>query len=491
MSGPTSPDSSLAAFPELHPVDLGRLPTNRRQRIGRMARIVGVALRHVVPVLCTTTSKRPEQRATKLGRALRTVVDELGVTFVKLGQLLASSPSLAGQHLSDAMRGVLDDGRPVPPTEVRRIIESDLGRAVDEVFAEFSWVPFAAASLAVVHRGRLHDGTDVAVKVLRPAAAELVATDLGLVQPFARRMARWFPVAMLPSIPQALEGLATQLTEELDLRNEARVMDWYRQVLEVMDAKAVLVPGPVWTACGPNVLTMEFVEGSTIDDLASLSEDAVDTTAAIQTVVESWFATTLCTGVFHGDMHAGNLLVTPEGRVALLDWGIVGRLPDASRLFFRRSIEGALGDESAWPDVVEHMRSFLDDEVMALAGFTPSDLEQMVRAQTLMIMTSPFRDIDLMLLAPPTQSTLPGEERPSLSLWGWLQLARQERRRLKALNMTDVVQAPPHGEILLIKQLVFFERYGKMFLADRPLIFDPEVYRSLLALPDLRGAAPA
>jgi hypothetical protein len=134
------------------------------------------------------------------------------------------------------------------------------------------------------------------------------------------------------------------------------------------------------------------------------------------------------------------------------------------------------------------MRTFVDDDVLAAAGITPADLEQVIRAQTLMIMTSPFSEIDLMMLAPPTQSSLPGEERTSLSLLGWLKLARQERKKLRQLGLVGAAQAPPHSELLLIKQLIFFERYGKLFLADRPLIFDPELYRSLLALPDLRGA---
>ncbi|HEY1831864.1 MAG TPA: AarF/ABC1/UbiB kinase family protein [Acidimicrobiales bacterium] len=487
MSEPVSA-ASLSSFPDLHTVDLDGVSASVIERSKRLAQITVVALRYLVPAVLTTSSRNPEQRATRLGGALRKVVDALGVTFVKLGQLLASSPSLAGEHLSNAMRGVLDDGRPVPTDAVRRTIEADLGCRIDEIFSELAPQPFAAASLAVVHRGRLRDGTDVAVKVLRPGAATVVATDLGLIQPMARWLAGWLPVGMVPAIPQLLDGLATQLTEELDLRNEAHVMDWYRQVLGLMGATEVIVPEPMWSACGPNVLTMEFVEGSTIDDLASLSDQAVDTTRAIQTVLESWFATTLCTGVFHGDMHAGNLLVTAEGRVALLDWGIVGRLPEASRVFFRRSIEGALGDESAWPDVVAHMRTFIDDDVLTAAGITLADLEQVIRAQTLMIMTSPFSEIDLMMLAPPTQSSLPGQERTSLSLVGWLKLARQERRKLRQMGLVGAAQAPPHSELLLIKQLIFFERYGKLFLADRPLIFDPELYRSLLALPDLRGS---
>src|SRR3954467_485086 len=114
---------------------------------------------------------------------------------------------------------------------------------------------------------------------------------------------------------------------------------------------------------------MELVEGAKIDDLERLAECDIATRASIQALIESWFALALCTGVFHGDMHAGNLLLRPDGTVVLLDWGIVGRLPESSRRFFRRSLEGALGDETAWPDVRDHFLESIDPEALVAVGF--------------------------------------------------------------------------------------------------------------------------
>jgi len=228
---------------------------------------------------------------------------------------------------------------------------------------------------------------------------------------------------------------------------------------------------------------MELVVGAKIDDLTRLVEGDIDTRSSIQALIESWFALTLCTGVFHGDMHAGNLLLTASGEVVLLDWGIVGRLPAASQTFFRRSLEGALGDESAWLDVRNHLLSTMPGDVLPAMGITPDDFLQMVRAQTLMIMTAPFSELNLMMLTP--SASIPGDqpvELPSSPL-GWLRMVRAERKKAKAGQQVGTVQpSPPRGEMLLIKQLVFFERYGKLFLGDEPLIYDPEVYRSLLAM---------
>jgi aarF domain-containing kinase len=457
-------------------VDVDRLTSLRR-----LGRITAVVWRRLVPVIVTNVLVRDaERRRARFGRALALAVTDLGVTFVKLGQLLASSPSIAGQTLADAMRGVLDDGPSIPFHQVRAIVEDDLGRSLTSVFSSIDEEPFAAASLAVVHRATLLDGTPVAVKVLRPASATLVATDLSLVRPFVRWLARNVPVGVLPAVPDTIEGLAEQLAEELDLRNEARAMRWFEEMIDLLGTEGVAVPATVAAASGPRVLTMAYVDGAKIDDLAALAAGDIDARQAVKALIESWFALALCTGVFHGDMHAGNLLLTPTGEVVLLDWGIVGRLPAPSLSFFRRSLEGALGDESAWPEVRDHLMSTMPADVLATMGLTPDVFLQIVRAQTLMIMTAPFSELDLMMLAP--GASLPGVEPVELPTTsrGWVRFVREERRKAKASGLA-LQPSPPRGEMLLIKQLVFFERYGKLFLGDEPLIYDPDVYRTLLA----------
>jgi tRNA A-37 threonylcarbamoyl transferase component Bud32 len=323
--------------------------------------------------------------------------------------------------------------------------------------------------------------------VLRPASATIVASDLSLVRPFVGWVARQVPMGMLPAVPEVIDGLAEQLAEELDLRNEARAMQWFESMVDVVGANGVRVPSTMPSASGPRVLTMELVEGTKIDDLAALASADVDTRSSIQALIESWFALALCTGVFHGDMHAGNLLLTPDGGVVLLDWGIVGRLPAPSLKFFRRSLEGSLGDESAWTDVCDHLMGTMSTEVLELVGITPEAFRQMVRAQTMMIMTAPFSELDLMRLAP-SATNLPTPDDAAIKLptskAGHLRMLRDERRKakeLRASGITAEMSSPPRGEMLLIKQLVFFERYGKMFLGDEPLIYDPDVYRRLLA----------
>jgi len=468
---------------DIVPVDLSTVaPVRRSASLRRLLQLSAVVMHRVLLVIVTNRFVRDrDRRKARLGRSLAIAVAELGVTFVKIGQLLASSPSIAGKTLSDAMRVVLDDGPSIPFEDVRRIVERDLGRRMEDVFADFEPQPFAAASLAVVHRATLVDGTPVAVKVLRPDSATIVATDLSLVRPFVRWLARQVPIGMLPALPDAIDGLAEQLAEELDLRNEARVMRWFDEMVGIIGAKKVRVPATIAAASGPSVLTMELVEGAKIDDLTGLATGDIDARSAVKALIESWFALTLCTGVFHGDMHAGNLLIAPDGDVVLLDWGIVGRLPGPSLRFFRRSLEGSLGDETAWPEVRDHLLSTMPPSALDSLGIGPDAFLQIVRTQTMMIMTAPFRELDLMMLTP--MASLPAEAQAELpdSPRDWIRVVRAERKKLKSGELPAPQDSAPRGELLLVKQLVFFERYGKLFLDDEPLLYDTDVYRALLA----------
>lgn len=456
--------------------------TSTLQATRRAGKVAYSFARNFGTVPLRVARNRKLDRGELLGRRLRHTTEDLGTTFVKLGQVLASSPSIAGETLSHALRGLLDNGPAIPMDDIKHIVERDTGKAFHEVFGSFNPKPHAAASLAVVHKATLVDGTPVAVKLLRPHTDRIVAEDFAVLRPLVGFLARQIPVGIVTTLPPTVDGLVEQLGEELDLRNEARSMEWFRGMVEVIDAKGVIVPRHFPDASGRRVLTMEFIDGRPVDDLSSLADFGFDAKEAVQNLLHAWFAVTLCTGTFHGDMHAGNLLFTDKGEVVILDWGIVGRLDKASRKFLRSAIEAAMGDEAKWDDVRNHIMPSIGAQVIQMTGLTEDQIFGMIKGQIEMIMTEPFSNLNLMALMP-TIPQIEGVEVPMPTTpLGWVKFIRTERRRIKRFP-GDLPVVPDRGEMLMVKQLLYFERYGKMYLGDQPLIWDPEVYKTLLALP--------
>ena len=281
--------------------------------------------------------------------------ETLGGTFSKFGQLVGSAPGLFGDDVAAEFRGFLDAGAPVPFPLVRETVEAELGGSIGDLFATFDATPVAAASLAVVHRATLADGTPVAVKVLRPGIEECIATDLAVMRPLFRFIGRQVAVGIAGTLPGLVDGLSQQIAEEVDLRNEARALRWFADVLDLLDVKIVQVPAVIDDRSARRVLTMEFLDGVPVDDAEGIAAFDVDAGPLLQECLKVWFAATLCTGVFHGDIHAGNVFVRADGTIALFDWGIVGRFDESTQRFFRRCVEGALGDESAWLEVGDHI----------------------------------------------------------------------------------------------------------------------------------------
>jgi ubiquinone biosynthesis protein len=459
------------------------LPTPSRQAVA--ARFTSALLsvgRHLGPL--ARRSRRTSASAANghaTAHALRLVFDDLAATFTKFGQLIGSSPGLFGDEVAGEFRACLDAGPPVPFAQVRAALESELGRPLDEVFASFEPTPLAAASIAVVHRAQLLDGRSVAVKVLRPGIESVVATDIAVMRPLFMVLARQVALGLTPALPGLVDGLAIQIAEELDLTNEVRSLHHFRAVVDRLDLPLLHLPEPIDELSSRRVLTMEFLDAIAIDDVAGAEAMGIDPRPLLQQAIQLWFATSLCDGVFHGDIHAGNLLVTREGRLGLVDWGIVGRLDDETHRFFRRMIEGCLGDESAWPDVRAAFLKAYGPGLQHDLGMSDEQMVAFIRTTILALMTSPLAEVDLrMLMGPPTgrDASAPAASGPADKFRYW----RGERRRVR--RMLDSAGAGSdfdRGTFLLSKQLLYLERYGKLYLPDTPLVWDTDAFRRMLA----------
>ncbi|HET9442160.1 MAG TPA: AarF/UbiB family protein [Acidimicrobiales bacterium] len=275
-----------------------------------------------------------------LSRRLRGAFERLGPTYIKLGQILSSGEGIFPPELVTEFRLLRDQVAPEDFATVRRTVEADLGRPLEEVFSFFAETPVAAASIAQVHAARLTTGEDVVVKVQRPQVADLVRRDLAAMSWMAPILVGRIPVAALANPPALVQLFAETIVEELDFRLEAENMLDIARVLAETDQRAMVVPRPHPTLVTRRVLVMERLDGFSFDDVEGMRAAGIDTSAVVRAGMVSFLEGAIIHGVFHGDLHGGNLFVQPDGRVALLDYGITGRLDTARRLAFLRLLMG-------------------------------------------------------------------------------------------------------------------------------------------------------
>jgi len=299
-----------------------------------------------------------------LSRRLRVAAEALGSTYVKLGQIISSGEGIFPPELVQEFRKCRDQVPPEAFTVVRSVVEADLGRPMHEVFSWFEREPLAAASIAQVHAATLRTGEAVVVKVQRPQVARLVRQDLRAMAWLAPYLVGRIPVAALANPPALVDLFAETITEELDFRLEAEnMLDVARSFAE-LGQRAYVIPRPHPELVTPRVLVMERLDGFAFDDVVGMKDAGVDTVQVVRTGMIGFLEGCMLHGIFHGDLHGGNLFVRPDGRTALLDFGITGRLGEQRRLAFLRLVMGA-----SMNDVMTQMAALRD------LGALPADAD--------------------------------------------------------------------------------------------------------------------
>jgi ubiquinone biosynthesis protein len=233
---------------------------------------------------------------------------------------------------------------------------------LSDVFSRFDEEPLAAASIAQVHAATLRTGEEVVVKVQRPRVASLVRADVSAMGWLAPRLVGRIPVTALANPPALIELFAETIVEELDFRLEAENMLDIAAVLATTNQRAIVVPRPHPTLVTRRVLVMERLRGFAFDDVAAMKAAGIDTTALLRAGLIAFLEGALLFGVFHGDLHGGNLFVMPDGRTALLDYGITGRLDERKRVaFLRLLVMGTAGDVRGQLRALRDMGAFPRD----------------------------------------------------------------------------------------------------------------------------------
>jgi ubiquinone biosynthesis protein len=291
-----------------------------------------------------------------LSRRLRIAAEHLGPTYIKLAQIISSGEGLFPEELVAECQKCRDQVPPETWPDVRRVIEEDLGRPLDDVFARIDHEPLASASIAQVHAATLVTGERVVVKVQRPSVARLVHADIKVMAWLAPFLVGRIPISALANPPALVELFAETITEELDFRLEAQnMLDIARSFAE-LGQRGYVVPRPHPTLVSPRVLVMERLDGFAFYDVAGIKDAGVDTEAVVRTGMIGFMEGAMIHGIFHGDLHGGNLFVMDDGRVALLDFGITARMDEVKRLAFLRllvtaSMNDIPGQLSAFRDL--------------------------------------------------------------------------------------------------------------------------------------------
>jgi len=339
-------------------------------RVGTTVRHLGGAL-----VLWYLTERRKGGSAKTAGisRRLRLAAEQLGPTYIKLGQIVASGDGIFPPELVAEFKWCRDQVPPEPWPVIEQVIAEELGRPTRDVFASIDHDPLAAASIAQVHRAQLVDGTEVVIKVQRPSVIRRVHEDLAVMAWLAPHLVGRIPIAALANPPALVELFAETIVEELDFRLEAENMIDIAVTFAKLGQRDFVVPRPHPTLVTRRMLVMERLSGFNFSDVDGMRAAGIDTDAVVRSGMIGFLEGAMMYGVFHGDLHAGNLFILPSGKIALLDFGITARLSESKRIALLTLIVGASNGDiptqvTAMRDLGALPENTDTDEVIAQLG---------------------------------------------------------------------------------------------------------------------------
>ncbi len=290
-----------------------------------------IHLHRVISLLYILRFKKGVKEGERLSypERLRLAFEELGPTFIKLGQLLSSRPDILSDEYIDELTKLLDEVPPEDFADIKNVIERELNAPIRDVFYSFEETPVAAASIAQVHLATLYDGREVAVKVQRPGIRDIIRDDIGIFYYIANLMERHYPESRIFNPKGVIDEFSRVVNREMDFLFEASSME--RMAKELRTEKGVLVPPVIREFTTRRVLTMGRLKGIRIDDVDGLVEQGIDPGEIARRVATLYLKQVFVTGFFHGDPHPGNIFVSNDGTIGLCDFGIMGSLDDRLR----------------------------------------------------------------------------------------------------------------------------------------------------------------
>jgi ubiquinone biosynthesis protein len=321
--------------------------TKALKNIVRMRKILNVLIKHgfgdfveqlnvgKVLTLGRLFRRQVEPKYSRAARA-RMAIEELGCTFIKFGQILSTRVDLLPPDWAVEFKKLQDDVPPFTFEEVVRVIEEDQKQPLSEIFDEFEETPCASASIAQVHFAKLKDGKEVAVKVQRPGIGKTISADIAILYTLAALIEKYMPAFRQYEPVTVIRQFEQTIGKELDFTTEGAHAGRIQRIFKKNED--VIIPKVYWKQTGKRVLTMERVYGTVIDEVETLRAKGIDIKKVAETSIKAFFIQVFDHGYFHADLHPGNLLVSDEGKIIYLDFGIMGRIDDDTRKYLARML---------------------------------------------------------------------------------------------------------------------------------------------------------
>ncbi|HEY5926354.1 MAG TPA: AarF/UbiB family protein [Kofleriaceae bacterium] len=377
---------------------------------------------------------------------LRMFCEDLGPTFIKFGQIIASSAGMFPDAYVKEFQKVLDRVRPFPFEDVKRTLEEELGAEKAAHLIDIAPKQLASASIAQVHAAKLRDGTLVVIKVQRPGIIARCMADMKIMRSVAAFVQRFKKNADLANPVGVVDDFTKTLTEELDFRREAANLDKFNEIMRELGHKHIRAPVPHHEYTTRKVLVMERFSGLRVDRFDEIKSKGIDGETKLVDGLRAWFQCVVFYGFFHGDVHAGNLMLLDDDTIGFLDFGIVGRFDDKSRyLVTDYMIAFASGNYKRLAEIIIEMAGAPDG--LEMEHFV-KDLGDTYRP----LLTLSFGEVNY-------ADFLPGIQRT----------ATRHKMRM------------PNEFILITKQLLYFDRYAKSLAPKLNVFTDPRLVLGMMS----------
>lgn len=392
-------------------------------------------------------------------KLMKSLFEKLGATYIKLGQFIASSPTLFPPEYVREFQSCLDQTPTVPYSAIRKIIQEELRGPISATFLSVDPVPLASASIAQVHKAKLRDGTEVVIKVRKPDVSETLQADLGFLYGATKILEYINPELSRLSLSGIVGDLRDSMLKELDFTLEAANLVNFREFLDRKGISVATAPKPYPAASGKRILTMEYLRGVPLVDLEGILQYSDNSEATLIAALSTWATSVSENDFFHADVHGGNLLVLEDGRIGFIDFGIVGTLSD-----------------DVWNGINSLIPAFVKDDFTGIAdalvriGATDADVDNEKFGNELREVIERITNMQANVVVSATPdgnmvaAQLNVDERETTELV--LQIvAVAENNGLKL----------PREFGLLLKQSLYFDRYLKLLAPDLDPLRDERV----------------